>query len=147
MPANRKSGVYRSGPNELTMTNGLISRRFSAAAQCGYRGLDNLVTGAAIIRGVKPEAILELDGVKYPVGGLVGQPEYAYMRPEWIDLLKNDPAAFQFVSFEVGRTKERFSWKRKRYSADLPWPPPGIADARLSLASQGVSRTHGFRAL
>ena len=38
-----------------------------------------------------------------------------------------DPAAFQLTGFEIGPTKERFPWKRVRYAADLPWPPPGVA--------------------
>jgi hypothetical protein len=90
-------------------------------------GFDNLMTGTAIIRGVKPEAILELDGAKYAVGGLVGQVQYAYLRPEWIDGLRADPAAFRSTGFEVGPTKQRFAWKRKPYSANLPWPPPGAS--------------------
>ena len=126
-PAERKTGVYRSGSKEITMTNGLVRRTWRVAPNAATVGFDNLMTGAAVIRGVKPEAILELDGAKYGVGGLVGQPQYAYLRPEWIDALKNDPAAFQFVGFEIGQPKERFAWKRKPYSADLPWPPPGAS--------------------
>jgi len=125
-PAARKSGVYRSGPKEITLTNGLIARRFRLLPNAATVGFDKLLTGSAIIRGVKPEAILELDGAKYAVGGLVGQAEYAYLRPEWIDALKADPAAFQFTGFEVGATRALFAWKRKPYSADLPWPPPGV---------------------
>jgi len=128
VPVERKTGVYRSGPKEITMTNGLIRRTWRVAPNAATVGFDNLMTGAAVIRGVKPEAILELDGAKYAVGGLVGQPQYAYLRPEWIDALTADPAAFQFAGFEVGQTKERFAWKRKPYSsADLPWPPPGAS--------------------
>ena len=123
----RKTGVYRSGPKEIAMTNGLVRRSWRIAPNAATVGFDNLMTGAAVIRGVKPEAVLEFDGVKYSVGGLVGQPQYAYLQPEWIDTLKNDPAAFQFVGFEVGQTKERFAWKRKPYSSDLPWPPPGAS--------------------
>jgi hypothetical protein len=126
-PVHRKTGVYRSGPKEVGMTNGLISRRFRLLPNAATVGFDNLMTGSAILRGVKPEAILELDGVKYALGGLVGQVEYAYLRPEWIDSLKADPAAFRFTGFAVGRTRERFAWKRKPYSADLPWPPPGAS--------------------
>ena len=67
--ADRKSGVYRSGPKEITMTNGLISRRFRLLPNAATVGFDNLMTGSAILRGVKPEAMLELDGVKYALGG------------------------------------------------------------------------------
>ena len=126
-PADRKTGVYRSGAKEITMINGLIRRTWRVAPNGACVGFDNLLTGAAVIRGVKPEALVELDGEKYAVGGLAGQLDYAYLRPEWIDSLKADPAAFQFVGFEVGRPKERFAWKRKPYSADLPWPPLGAS--------------------
>ena len=126
-PMQRKAGVYRSGPKEVCLTNGLISRRFRLSPNAATVGFDNLMSGSAILRGVKPEAILELDGMKYTLGGLAGQVEYAYLRPECIDGLKADPAAFRCTGFAVGQTKERFAWKRKRYSADLPWPPPGAS--------------------
>ncbi|MHB8969790.1 MAG: hypothetical protein ACYC3X_18955 [Pirellulaceae bacterium] len=126
-PAKRKTGVYRCGAADITLTNGLVRRTWRIAPNAATVGFENLMTGAAVIRGVKPEAILELDGAKYSVGGLVGQPQYAYLRPAWIDALKNDPAAFQFVGFEIGQPQERFAWKRKPYSADLPWPPPGAS--------------------
>jgi hypothetical protein len=127
VPVERNTGVYRSGPKEITMTNGLVRRTWRVAPNAATVGYDNLLTGAAVIRGVKPEAVVELDGVKYNVGGLVGQPQYAYLRPEWVDAMKADPAGFQFTGFRVGRTKERFAWKRKPYSSDLPWPPPGAS--------------------
>jgi hypothetical protein len=127
VPVERTTGVYRSGPHEITMTNGLVRRTWRLAPNAATVEFDNLLTGSAVIRGVKPEAILELNEARYDVGGLVGQPKYAYLRPEWIDALKADPAAFRFVGFTVSQTKERFAWKRKPYSADLPWPPPGAA--------------------
>jgi len=127
VPCKRPSAVLRDGrAPQIVMTNGLVSRSFRLLPNAATVGFDNLLTGSAIMRGVKPEAILELDGVKYAVGGLVGQVEYAYLRPEWIDTMEADPAAFQFAGFEVGRTQARFAWKRKPYSADLPWPPPGV---------------------
>jgi hypothetical protein len=75
------------------MTNGLVRRTWRVAPNAATVGFDNLMTGAAVIRGVKPEAILELDGAKYSVGGLSGQPQYAYLRPEWIDALNNTRSA------------------------------------------------------
>ncbi len=130
-PCKRRTAVLRDPQApQIVMTNGLVSRTLRLVPNAATVGFDNLVTGAAILRGVKPEAILEIDGAKYSVGGLTGQPAYAYLRPEWIDGLKSDPAAFQFAGFEVGPTQARFPWKRKPYSPNLPWPPPGI---RLSL--------------
>jgi hypothetical protein len=115
------------GGKEIVISNGLISRTFRLSPNATTVAYDNLMTGESIIRGVKPEAIMELDGRQYEVGGLVGQVEYGYLRQEWVDTFTGDPNAFQFKSLQIGRTEERFGWKRKRYSADLPWPPPGAS--------------------
>ena len=112
---------------EVVLSNGLIRRVFRTAPNLATVAYDNLMTGASIIRGVKPEAVLDLDHVKYEVGGLKGQVEYGYLLPKWVDALTSDSAAFQFTGFEAGKTVERFAWNRKRYSEDRPWPPPGAS--------------------
>ncbi|MCX7424512.1 MAG: alpha-galactosidase [Planctomycetia bacterium] len=128
VPVRRKAGVYRgSCAQEIVMTNGLISRTWRLAPNAATVGFDNLISGESLVRGVKPEVRLQIDGKDYDVGGLQGQPDYAYLRPEWLDAMKADPGAFQLVGFEVGTTKERFAWKRVRHCQDLPWPPPGIS--------------------
>ena len=130
-----KAGVFRgAGPNELVLANGLIARTFRLAPNAATVGLDNLVTGEAILRGVKPEAIVEIDGQRYEVGGLKGQPNYAFLRPEWLDELRANPAAFRFVGFEVGKPTERLAWKRVRHHAPgVKWPPDGVS-LRLDFA-------------
>ncbi len=64
---------------------------------------------------------------RFDIGGLAGQVEYAYLRPEWVDSFTADPNAFAFVDYEVGKPEARFAWNRKRYSEDLPWPPKGVS--------------------
>jgi len=110
---------------EIVLSNGLINRTFRLQPNAATVAYDNLMTGESIIRGIKPEAIVEFDGQKYEVGGLQGQVEYAYLPTKGIDSLSRNPDAFHFSSFKVGEIKERFNWKRKRYSAQLLWPPPG----------------------
>jgi len=83
VPGARKSGVYRGArPQEIVMTNGLIRRTWRLAPNAATVGFDNLTSGEALLRGVKPEARLLLDGKEYAIGGLNGQPDYAYLRPE-----------------------------------------------------------------
>jgi hypothetical protein len=131
-----KAQVYRgASSNELVLANGLIARTFRLAPNAATVGLDNLVTGEAILRGVKPEAIVEIDGTRYEVGGLKGQPNYAFLRPEWVDQLQADPAAFRFVGFEVGQPQARFAWKQARHHAPgVQWPPAGVT-LRLDFAA------------
>ncbi len=130
-----RAGVFRgAGSNELVLANGLVARTFRLAPNAATVGLDNLVTGEAVIRGVKPEAWLEIDGRRFDVGGLKGQPNYAFLRPEWLEQLRSDPTAFRFVGFEVGVPRERVTWKRARHHAPgVVWPPTGVA-LRLDFA-------------
>ena len=78
-----KAGVYAGEhPAEIILTNGLLNRTFRVTPNAATVGFDNLVTGASILRGVKPEASVVVDGASYDIGGLVGQEEYAYLRRE-----------------------------------------------------------------
>ncbi|MBN1351861.1 alpha-galactosidase [candidate division KSB1 bacterium] len=127
-PVHLKAGIFRSeNSNEILLSNGLIRRTFRLAPNAATVGYDNLMTGETIIRGIKPEALVKLDGVEYAVGGLMGQIEYGYLLSEWLDSMSTDPQAFQFAGFETGKTSERFHWHRKRYAADLPFPPTGVS--------------------
>ena len=124
---DQKACVYRTDqPNGLVLANGLIARTFRLAPNAATIAFDNLATGRSLLRGVKPEAMVEIDGVAYNVGGLAGQPNYAFLRPEWIDDLEAAPNAFVFDSFEIGEPTERMPWKRVRHHAPgATWPPRG----------------------
>ena len=99
-----KAGLFRgASESEIVLSNGLVSRFFRLSPNAATVGFQNLRTGESLIRGVKPEARITLDGVDYDVGGLKGQPNYAFLRPEWVETLKADPTAFQFAGCEVGR--------------------------------------------
>ncbi len=112
---------------EIVMDNGLIRRTFRLQPNATTVAIDNLMTGESMLRGVKPEARVTIDGVSFDVGGLQGQPNYAYLLDEWKDSLTSDPNAWRFAGYEVGEPVARFPWKRVRHCADLPWPPPGTS--------------------
>ena len=123
--AEVKSNADKS---RLTLTNGLIKREFTLTPNAATVALDNLVSGEAFLRAVRPEAQLQINGITYDVGGLEGQPNQAYLDENWIDSLKTNPLAFRFVDYEVTQPKERFPWKRVRPAApNAQWPPKGIA--------------------
>jgi hypothetical protein len=85
------------------------------------------MTGEELIRSVRPEAEITIDNVRYPIGGLTGQPVHNYLSPQWLDTLKTEPHAFRFIGYETGSTKARFPWKKRLawMPENLPWPPPG----------------------
>jgi hypothetical protein len=76
--------------SHVELNNGLVRRVFSIQPGCATVALDNLMTGEAMLRSVRPEAIIELNGVRVPVGGLGGQPVHNFIRPEWAALLRPD---------------------------------------------------------
>lgn len=125
----RVAGAYRSvDGKELVLSNGLIRRTFRLAPNAATVGFDNLMTDEAILRAVKPEARITIDGKVYDVGGLIGQPNKAFLRPEWKAALGADPAALTFLGFEVGKPLERMAWAQvRRHAPGTQWPPSGVS--------------------
>ncbi len=124
------AGVFRNAKaNEIVLCNGLISRTFRISPNGATVGFDNIVNNRSLLRSVRPEAVVEIDEQKHNVGGLTGQPIHNYLLPEWLDNMKSDETAFQCTGFSVGKTKQRFAWKKRTgwMSQDLPWPPPGVS--------------------
>ncbi len=124
-----KAAVYGGDTSkDLVLSNGLISRVFRLAPNGATVRLEDHVNGQTLLRGVKPEAIVTINGARLEVGGLKGQPNYAFLRPQWIDELDADPAAMRFVGYSVGRPRERLPWKQtRRHGPGVNWPPKGVA--------------------
>jgi hypothetical protein len=115
--------------NQIVLENGLVRRVFKLSPDAATVALDNLMTGESILRSVRPEAQVWLDGKKHDVGGLAGQPVHNYLNPAWLAQMKADPDAFHFAGLRTGRTEPRFAWQRRKewLSHEAPWPPPGVA--------------------
>ncbi len=125
-PASFKATVSQS-QREVILSNGLIRRVFRTEPNAATVGLDNLMTGETLLRAVLPEGSVTINGTEYPIGGLGGQPNHAFLTPAWIDDLRADPASFQFRAISIGRPKPRLEWKQVRHHApDAQWPPAGV---------------------
>ncbi|MGI9456633.1 MAG: hypothetical protein ACR2NU_08730 [Aeoliella sp.] len=124
---DHKAGVFRSRDSrELILDNGLLRRVWRIAPNGACVAFDNLMTGQSMLRSVRPEARVTINSVPIDVGGLVGQPNHAYLTPEWLDAMQADPKAMRLVGYEVGEPAERFAWERRRHAAaDAIWPPKG----------------------
>lgn len=124
----------RAGGRELVLENGLARRVFRLVPLEGEprrfgvatSELRQLASGESFVRAVEPEAVLKLYGQTLRVGGLLGQKNRAFLRPEDLEALTADPEALALVDVETGPIPERLPWKRVRHAADLPWPPPGL---------------------
>lgn len=133
-----------AGAPELELSNGLVRRVIRLGPNAATVALDHLGTGEGLLRGVKPEAVVVIDGRRMEVGGLKGQPNYAFLRRDWLPSLKADPSAFRYVGHAVGVPDERLAWKRVRHHApDVQWPPRGVS-LRLDFAWPQATRLEGL---
>jgi hypothetical protein len=123
-----KAAVFRNEKyNELILSNGIISRSFRLSPNAATTSLKVLSKQEEHIRAVKPEAIISVNGFTVNVGGLTGQPNLAFLYPDWLDDLKADPLSFQFSGFKIGKAEKRFEWKQVRHHAPgAEWPPKGV---------------------
>ena len=127
-PVEARAAVYRGTDGKsLVLSNGLLRRSFRLEPNAATIGFDNLVSGEALLRGVKPEAIITVNGMAVEVGGLKGQPNYAFLREAWLDTLSAAPTAMRYTGFTVGPIEERMAWKQVRHHAPgVAWPPKGV---------------------
>ena len=135
--ADKKAKVLRKkANNEIILSNGIISRSFRLGPNAATVSMKVLSKQEEFVRAVKPEAVITVNDFTIDVGGLKGQPNLAFLYPDWIDDLKADPLSFKFTGFKTGPAEKRFEWNKVRHHApDAEWPPKGIQlqmDYRLS---------------
>ncbi len=105
-PVSHKSEIRISTDGKsLDLRNGLISRQIRLSPNASTTSFSNLVTGEQLVRSVRPEARVTLDGKTYQVGGLYGQKEHAYLREEWIETFSSSRDDFQFTKYEITTPK------------------------------------------
>ncbi|MGC4045779.1 MAG: hypothetical protein QM758_18470 [Armatimonas sp.] len=115
----------------LTLENGLLRRTIRISPDAATVTLTNLTSGEEFLRAVGPEAVISIDGEDLDVGGLLGQPNRAFLKPVWIESLTQDPKALHFTGYSVGKTAPRF--------VGAP-APPGVSLA-LNFANARASVT------
>ena len=126
-PVHAKSQVYQAdGGKSLVIANGLVARTIRVAGFTGTTSLRQLETEEEFIRAVRPELRLTLNGTEEGIGGATGQPNHAFLRPEWVDSMAPAPSAFAYEGFSTQAVAERFGWGRVRPSEGRAWPPAGV---------------------
>lgn len=128
------------------LRNGLIEREFTTSPDFACVSFRSLMhrPPAEILRAVQPEALVQLDGVTYHVGGLVVPPSAvgncsADACPSaahlgiWTDkgtlsgMVRND-SAFTYVSHSTGTPQPQFEWipGTRHAPTDVAWPAKGV---------------------
>ena len=116
-PRDNESFVQVSDDGkELTIGNRLVTRTFRMDPALATVSMKNLMTDEEMIRAVSPEGYLYLNGEKYSIGGLSGQKERGYLRPEWLEEMTPTEGSFRLTGYEEGEIQERFPWARSRWA-------------------------------
>ena len=116
-----KAAVSDNGKN-LTVSNGLLSRSFVLGPNAACTDFRNLSSGEQLLRAVKPEARITLNGKTFNIGGLYGQPQQAYLLPAWLKDMKNDAADFRYASHVVTPIPPYVHWKPKLWALNKQQP-------------------------
>ncbi len=104
--------VFSSADNkDIILYNGLVKRTFRLQPNVVCTDYKNMVTGQQLLRAVMPEAVVNINGKEYNVGGLHGQKEKAYLLPEWLDTFTNGETDFQFNTYTISELKPFVQWK------------------------------------
>jgi hypothetical protein len=110
-PKRQSEIIYNEKKNEITLYNGLVKRIFPLSPNVACIDYKNMMNGQQLLRAVSPEARLTINGREFNVGGLHGQKEKAYLRPEWVKDFKTDESDFRFVKFEKDTVLPFINWQ------------------------------------
>lgn len=102
----------------LTFSNSLVSRSFYLGKNMVCFNFKNNLSGEQLVRSVKPEARITVNGKKYNVGGLYGQKENAYFLTSWLDSLEDNPADFHYASYELKELSPYLNTKFSTWAAN-----------------------------
>jgi len=116
-PFPKKSGIVQNG-NRIVLDNGLVRREFYVGKNLACFSYVNLGNGQQLLRAVQPEAKVILNGKMYAVGGMEGQKERAYLKPEWLSQMNTGKEDFVFVGSTISDVKPFISWQRKTWASN-----------------------------
>lgn len=116
-PEKSQAGIYRTADGKgIVIANAMVSRTFRLFPNLATVDLTNRMLGESLLRAVSGEGYVWIDGKKWSLGGLSGQPERGYLKNEWLDELKTIPQSFLVEDFEVKPLEEHIHWARRRWA-------------------------------
>jgi hypothetical protein len=122
-PDKAKGEIYVSPDRKsIIVANQLVYRTFRIFPNLATTDYVNRMTGESMLRAVSGEGIVQINGKKYNIGGLSGQPERGYIKESWIEKMTAIPESFMFEDFEIRPIKPRLTWKRSRWALNTKDP-------------------------
>lgn len=122
-PEKSKSGIYRTPDGKgIVIANEMVSRTFRVFPNLATVDYTNRMLGESLLRAVSNEGYIWIDGKKWSIGGLAGQPERGYLKNEWLDDLHTIPESFLVEDFEIKPIEETIRWARSRWALNKEMP-------------------------
>jgi len=145
---NYTAQVYETAnKKELVLSNGLLKRVFRIAPTIACVDYKNLVNGQQLLRAITPEARVNINGVSYDIGGLVGQKEKAYLLADWINNFQSTVSAFTFSSYKVQALSPYLKWQPKTWASNTKQPNGKLISfiyTGTSIALKGITVTVNY---
>ncbi|WP_159473336.1 alpha-galactosidase [Dyadobacter sp. 3J3] len=118
-PVTEKAEIFKSQDGkDIILYNGLLKRTFRITPDLACVDFKNLSNGQQLLRAVKAEARIAINGKNYNVGGLYGQKENAYLLPEWVDKFKTSDSAFHYTKYTIEETQPYLNWKTSMWTGN-----------------------------
>ncbi len=118
-----KAGVWRGEDDKsIIISNGLVARQFRIIPNLATVEIANQMTGESMLRAVSAEGELTINGTRWHLGGLDGQPERGYLKREWIEQMKPKKRSFVVEDFEVSDSIHTLKWARSRWALNKKSP-------------------------
>lgn len=113
---------------KLTLTNGLIARSFDYSIDFVTTDFYSHEYNASLLRAINPEAIISLDGLIYPIGGVVSNMPRAYLDRDLLMLSKQNDKAFHYDSHQIVAQDVPYPYTPMRgvEPKAVHWPPRGL---------------------
>lgn len=116
-PERSSAGVYRSSDGKsIIIANGMVSRTLRVFPNLATTNIVNRMLGESMLRAVSSEGAVWIDGKKWEIGGLEGQPERGYLKDEWTDSMEVLPESFIVEDFQVRDMAPEMEWDRCRWA-------------------------------
>ncbi|AYQ36429.1 alpha-galactosidase [Runella sp. SP2] len=136
-PVTQKAEVITEGKN-IILYNGLVKRVFRLEPNVVCIDYKNLSNGQQLLRAVKPEARIVVNGKTYNIGGLMGQKENAYLLPEWVDKFTVGKDDFVATGHSVSDIKPFVNWKANSWAAKTKAPSGKVLTFRYKAQAEAV---------
>jgi hypothetical protein len=120
-PISQKA-LIKVEQNKIELNNGLLKRQFVIGQNLACLNYVNLTNNQQLLRAIKPEARIKIDGKEYNIGGLLGQTEQAYLQTDWIQKLKKGKSDFVFKNHEITEIKPQINWIAKTWPSNIQNP-------------------------